>query len=68
MLYKIFVSKKGMKCNCLVISSPPVCRPRVHIHIRIAVYCLKLEVKLDTVIITSHREFVDCLMKLKGAF
>ena len=66
-LHELFVSKTGPKCNFLVDFAPPVCRPCVHIRMRIVVYCLKLDVKLNLVIDTLCREDVNCLMKLKGA-
>ena len=51
-LHESFVRKTGPKCNCLLISSPPVCRPRMHIRVRMRIvfYCLRLDVKLDLVI------------------
>ena len=45
MLYQCFVSETRRKYGCLVISLPPVCRPCMHIRMRIAVLCLKLEEK-----------------------
>ena len=43
-------AKQGQNVTVWLISLPPVCRPHMHIRMRIVVCCLKLDVKLDLVI------------------
>ena len=65
-LYELFVSKMGLKRNCLIdffTTSLPTTHVNMHAH---CCSLLKLYTKLELVIDCFMQENVNCLMKLNG--